>query len=52
MPDMMQEKAYKKPTLIEAVAGQHAEQDPPVQSRADLGRFKEYLESLARPSVS
>jgi len=37
-------------TLIEAVAGPHAEQDPPVQSRGDLGRFKEYMEGLAAPA--
>jgi uncharacterized membrane protein len=36
-------------TLIEAVAGPHAEQDPPVQSRADLGRLKEYMEARAAP---
>jgi uncharacterized membrane protein len=34
-------------TLIEAVAGPHAEHDPPVQSRGDLDRFKEYMEGLA-----
>jgi hypothetical protein len=37
-------------TLIEAVAGPHAEQDPPVQSRDDLGRFKEYMEGLPAPA--
>jgi uncharacterized membrane protein len=31
-------------TLIEAVAGPHDEHEPPVQSRADLERFKEYME--------
>jgi uncharacterized membrane protein len=30
--------------LIEAVAGPHEEQNPPIQSRGDLGRFKEYME--------
>jgi uncharacterized membrane protein len=39
-------------TLIEAVAGPHAEQDPPVQSRGDLGRFKEYMEGRAAPGES
>jgi uncharacterized membrane protein len=39
-------------TLIEAVAGPHVEQDPPVQSRGDLGRFKEYMEGQAAPSGS
>jgi len=34
-------------TLIEAVTGPPAERDPPVQSRGDLGRFKEYMEGLA-----
>jgi uncharacterized membrane protein len=32
-------------TLIEAVAGSHEEAEPPVQSRADLDRFKEYMEA-------
>jgi uncharacterized membrane protein len=31
-------------TLIEAVAGSHGTEDPPVQSRSDLARFKEYME--------
>ena len=31
--------------LIEAVAGAPAEVEPPVQSRADLARLKEYMES-------
>ena len=31
-------------TLIEAVAGASEEKDPPVQSRSDLTRFKEYME--------
>jgi len=39
-------------TLIEAVSGAHAEQEPPVQSRGDLGRFKEYMEGLAAPGES
>jgi uncharacterized membrane protein len=34
-------------TLIEAVAGSHATQDPPVQSRSDLMRLKEYMEGPA-----
>ena len=33
-------------TLIEAVAGPHVEPEPPLQSRLDLGRFKEYMEGL------
>jgi uncharacterized membrane protein len=33
-------------TLIEAVAGGETEHDPPVQSRGDLERFKDYMESL------
>jgi uncharacterized membrane protein len=32
-------------TLIEAVAGPHDEHDPPIQSRGDLDRFKEYMEA-------
>jgi uncharacterized membrane protein len=36
-------------TLIEAVAGPPPDQDPPVQSRGDLGRFKEYMEGPAAP---
>jgi uncharacterized membrane protein len=39
-------------TLIEAVAGSHADHDPPVQSRGDLGRFKEYMEGTAAPGGS
>jgi uncharacterized membrane protein len=39
-------------TLIEAVAGPHAEQDPPVQSRGDLSRFKEYMEGGTAPGES
>jgi uncharacterized membrane protein len=39
-------------TLIEAVGGPHAEQDPPVQSRGDLDRFKEYMEGLAAAGES
>jgi uncharacterized membrane protein len=39
-------------TLIEAVAGPHAAQDPPLQSRADLGRLKEYMEARAAPGES
>jgi uncharacterized membrane protein len=31
-------------TLIEAVAGSHGAEDPPVQSHGDLTRFKEYME--------
>ncbi len=31
-------------TLIEAVSGSREEADPPVQSRADLMRLKEYME--------
>jgi uncharacterized membrane protein len=34
-------------TLIEAVAGSHEAPEPPVQSRSDLTRFKEYMERLA-----
>jgi uncharacterized membrane protein len=34
-------------TLIEAVAGAHGDPDPPVQSRDDLGRLKEYMEARA-----
>jgi uncharacterized membrane protein len=34
-------------TLIEAVAGPHTEHDPPLQSRADLGRLKDYMEGPA-----
>jgi uncharacterized membrane protein len=38
-------------TLIEAVAGSHEAAEPPVQSRADLERFKEYMEGrLAQAS--
>jgi uncharacterized membrane protein len=32
-------------TLIEAVTGPHVEQDPPLQSRGDLGRLKGCLSS-------
>jgi uncharacterized membrane protein len=39
-------------TLIEAVAGAHADHDPPVQSRGDLGRFKEYMEGAAATGES
>jgi uncharacterized membrane protein len=35
-------------TLIEAVAGPHDEHDPPVQSREDLTRFKEYMEGRSQ----
>jgi uncharacterized membrane protein len=38
-------------TLIEAVAGPPTEHDPPVQSRGDLGRFKEYMERLPPASA-
>ena len=31
-------------TLIEAVAGSHEAEGPPVQSQGDLARFKEYME--------
>lgn len=34
-------------SLIEAVAGSPEEEDPPVQSRLDLTRFKEYMEAVA-----
>jgi uncharacterized membrane protein len=38
-------------TLIEAVAGSHEAAEPPVQSSADLQRFKEYMEgSVAQAS--
>ena len=39
-------------TLIEAVAGPHAEPEPPVQSRGDLDRLKEYMEGRAAPGES
>ncbi len=35
-------------TLIEAVAGSHETKEPPVQSGADLARFKEYMEGRSR----
>jgi uncharacterized membrane protein len=38
-------------TIIEAVAGTPAEPDPPIQSRSDLDRFKDYMESLTRAAV-
>jgi uncharacterized membrane protein len=39
-------------TLIEAVAGAHPEQDPPLQSRGDLDRLKVYMENASGPASS
>jgi uncharacterized membrane protein len=38
-------------TLIEAVAGPPAEEDPPLQSRGDLGRLKAFMEAQPAPST-
>jgi uncharacterized membrane protein len=34
-------------SLIEAVSGSHEELEPPIQSRSDLLRFKQYMEGRA-----